>query len=170
MPELYGEGEARPIDSAGGEALFRETLARFQRRVDANQTKALDRYGLTLFHSLPESVKTQLREQWGIGPTGAVTRYNRGCVAASKSEWARAMEEFQAALEMDEGLLEALFNLAVAREKSGDADGARESFERFVALAEADETRTEDVAKVTAYLRQAGDGSGGEASGTQADA
>lgn len=140
---------------SGGEELFKETMERFQRLLARNQNKALDRFGWSLFHSLPEDVKTRLREELGLEvPANATNIYNKGVLAASSEDWPGAIKAFETALEMDPTMLSALINLALATEKNGNGAKGRELFARFLEQAAGNESLAEDIAKVRSHLEE----------------
>jgi tetratricopeptide (TPR) repeat protein len=151
MPEYSHISEkSRPIDTSAGDVLFRTSLVGFQRRLERNPERAFRHFGMTLVHSLPLSQRVRLRERLGLTPDNATSHYNLGMVAVAEKDWSRAIAEFAAALEKDETMLEALYNQALATERSGaDAKGL---YERFVRLAGDDPRWAEDVAAVKGHL------------------
>ena len=152
--DVIGEANVRPIETSGGETLYRHTLEKFQHLLAKNRDKAFRQFGMTMFHSLPEDKKTRLREAWGINPQDATTHYNLGVIAASEGNWAKAIERFSRAFEMDATLLDALYNLALATEKKGETKEARELFERYVSLATEAGHRPEDIEKAGAHIKE----------------
>ncbi|MCX7048548.1 MAG: tetratricopeptide repeat protein [Candidatus Sumerlaeota bacterium] len=156
MPESSFESKLRPIRTEGGEALYRQTLEKFQTRLKDNSNKALRQYGMTFFHSLPVDQRVRLGETLNFSPDNAITHYDLGVVAAGEGNWAKAIPEFQTALKKDETLHAAQYNLALALEKNGDRSKAKQTFERLLEAVKEDENWAEDSAKIKAHIAELG--------------
>jgi len=154
MAEILSESNSRPIETEGGEALYRATLDKFQSRLADKRVKAMRQFGMTLFHSLPVAQRIKLGEALGVNPDNATTHYNLGVLAAVEQDWAKAIAEFQAALKMDASMRVALYNLALATDKNGDVAKARRLYNELVDSVNEEAAWAEDVAKIKARLSE----------------
>ncbi len=66
-----------------------------------------------------------------IDPEFAAAHYRLGLLYAQEKRWADAIAAYETAYEHDETLVEALYNLAQASRRNGDAAAAREHIQRF---------------------------------------
>ena len=146
--------DTRPVNTTGGEELFRVILEDYATKLHRNVDKALSQYGMTLYHSLPVDQRTWLGEQLGLNPPNARTRYNLGVVEASRENWDQAITLFQEALDKDASLLEARYNLALACDRKGDKDEARRHFQTLIDSVGARADWAEDVARIRSYLQE----------------
>ncbi len=154
MNEAISKGNERPIETTGGEEMFRATVDAFRRNLQTNRDQALDRYGMTLYHSLPLDRRTVLGRELGFLKDDAITRYNLGIAAVSEENWTKAIEYFQKSLELDSDLNEALYNLALAKEKNGDVPGAVDSFRMLLSHVRDNEKWAEDVESIESHLQE----------------
>ncbi len=151
--DIINSKETRPVETAGGEDLFRETMAEYRAAVAKAPEKADQRYGWTLFHSLPEEQRLRRRAELGLKlPEHASNHYNSGVLAASDGDWDTAVAEFKTAFDMNPELAPALYNWAVATEEKGDVAESCVLYLRFIDLAESTDSRADDVAKIKAHL------------------
>lgn len=117
----------RPADQCHGRYVewFRQSLA-------AEGEVAYQRWGMPLFHSLaPEEIEAQTAAL-GLDVTDALDFYNRGCLLASREDYAGAVKAFDRAIQLDANLSEAVFNRALALEKSGDIAAARQGWQQYL--------------------------------------
>lgn len=154
MPDPIQEANLRPLQTDGGEALFRATLERYMRQVNNDPDKALEQYGLTLFHSLPTLQRVRLRQGWSMGPVTAVTHYDLGLAAVNQENWESAIERFEKAWEMDNNLTQALYNQALATERSGDTAGAARLFRKYLEVVGDRPALGEEVEQVRQHINE----------------
>ena len=116
-------------------------LRRFEATLDSDQNEALDRYGLTLFHSLPPLKQVELGQKLGFPCDSALDHYNLGCLAASNDDMKAALAQFKKAVALDETYTDALYNLALTQEKLGHKAEAVELWKRFMEGADSEEDK-----------------------------
>lgn len=117
----------RPADQCHGRYLdwFKQSLA-------SEGEKAYQRWGMPFFHSLaPEEIEAQ-SATLGFETTDALDFYNRGCLLAAREDFAGAIKAFDRALQLDANLAEALFNRALALEKTGNVATARQVWQQYL--------------------------------------
>ena len=100
--------------------------------LEAQGEAAYQRFGLALFHSFSDEEAETEREKLGITPKDALDHYNRGCLLAAREDFTAAAAAFERAVKLEPELAEALYNLALAQERAGNAAQARKSWNSFV--------------------------------------
>jgi len=118
----------------GGEHLYRRHIEGFLNIAEKDLDKALRLYGFTVWHSLPPKERTDIKERLGILELEASDYYNRATALLKEGKYAEAEADFRKALEKDPDFAPAAFNLAVALEKSGNLDEAREAYENYLEI------------------------------------
>ena len=127
------EGDAAEQQDAEGESkdLYQAELERFRASWKTSLDGALDRYGMTMIHSITPEEYITLRQQLNVKNEKPQDLYNLGTVAAGLEEYEEAVKNFEACLKMDKTFAPALFNLGVVFEKQGQIDRAKGCFEKY---------------------------------------
>jgi tetratricopeptide (TPR) repeat protein len=115
-----------------GQGLYEQQVERFARTSESGFGAAVDRFGFGLFHSLPMEEKMLRREEMKIACADAGDCYNLGLAHAGKGEYAKAIARWEQALKMEPGMMDAVFNIALANERLGNLQNARTYFKRYV--------------------------------------
>lgn len=147
--------ESSEINARKAEQHHARMLADFQQSVEAEGETAFMRWGLPLYHSLTDEAVEAQRAAHGIEPADALDFYNRGCLLASREDFAGAAKAFARAAELNADLPEAAFNHALALEKSGDAKGARKAWQAHLETLEED---SEDADEIKEHLTTLAEG------------
>lgn len=150
---LPTSGEGATEHGAGGrgkpEHYHARQLELFQESLARDGEAALQRWGLAMFHSLPDTDAQSQRKQLGLTMRDGLDAYNEACRLAAEGDFAAAVKEFRKALDLQGGTFaEALFNLALALEQAGDRAGAREAWQRYIEQ----HGDSEDIADVRQHL------------------
>ncbi len=124
-----------------GEDFYDNEVNRYVATVDRDLSEAFQRYGFTLYHSLPPAKQVQLAEKLGFLSNDAVDQYNLAGVAIAEEDWAKATKLLQKALELDGTFAEAAYNLAMCHEKQGKKSDAINLWSRFQELTQNDDDR-----------------------------
>jgi tetratricopeptide (TPR) repeat protein len=137
--EKQDNKNAKPAaDAAAGKAKTKpwEFHARYldllRESLKADGEKAYERWGISLFHCLSDEEIEAQRQELGFDVKDALDFYNRGCLLASREDYAQACQFFAKALEAEPELPEARFNYALCLEKSGEMDKARAAWQVYL--------------------------------------
>lgn len=138
-PEQSGAAANRPEKPLH---FHEHLLSQFMTSVQERGEAAYENWGIAMYHSLSDEDCEAQREMLGMDPSDALDFYNRACLMAQREEYAAAAKAFEKALELDGAMSEALYNQALALEKSGDVAGARKLWDRYIkSTDDSDETR-----------------------------
>lgn len=118
-------------------------VERFAGELQSDGNDTYRRWGFALYHSLDDTAAQAERVRMGIKPVDALDHYNLGCHLASLEDFTKAANAFAKALELDPEFPEGHYNLALAREKAGQAAKATESYQRYLELIDDPEQSTE---------------------------
>ncbi len=113
-------------------AYHERQLECFRQSLEAEGEGAYDRWGLAMFHSLPDEDIEAQRVALKWGNRDALDHFNAGCLSASREEYGKAATAFAKAVELDPALSDAAYNHALALEKAGRADPARRAWQAYV--------------------------------------
>jgi Flp pilus assembly protein TadD len=123
--------------------------------------EALQRFGFTVWHSLPAEEAAALKGKLELQPLEAVDYYNRGTSRAREGDFAGAETDLRTALRKDPGHALALFNLAVCLERLGRVGEARQAYEQYIEMLDRVRGRTDlqsalgvDISEEKARIRQ----------------
>lgn len=130
-------GESEPAQ----EDLYQTEISRYADVLDRNPEEAFERYGFTLFHSLPPVKQIELSQKVGLMHFTALDHYNLGVLAIEEGDLNKGIEHFQKSLELDGRQAESAFNLAVAYERLDRKSDAINTWSRFLELTQSDEDR-----------------------------
>ncbi|KPL09845.1 hypothetical protein AMJ85_05950 [candidate division BRC1 bacterium SM23_51] len=141
--------------------LYTRHVEGFVKAAEDNLDQALERYGFTVWHSLPPKEAAILKERLGVSPLEAPDLYNRGTGYALEGKWAEAKADLRAAMEKDPDYAPAAFNLALCLEKTERFDQAREAYESYLEILDRARDRRDlalgsevEIARETARIRQ----------------
>lgn len=134
-PEVTETGSAEEQD------LYQTEVSRYMDTLDRGLDEAFERYGFTLFHSLPPARQVELSEKLGLLRHDAIDHYNLGGLAVEREDFETAIQHFQKALELDGTLADAAYNLALALERLDRKSDAINAWSRFLELAQSDDER-----------------------------
>ncbi|MCE5228598.1 hypothetical protein LLG95_03250 [bacterium] len=143
-PQSAPEPAGKPHPSQHLECLLNELRA----SLDKDGLSAYKRWGLCLFHNYEDAEAEAQREAMGFEPKDALDFYNRGCLLASRNDFAGAAKAFAGAAKLDAKLAEAQYNYALALELAGQMSDARKAWAQY---AEQFADR-EDVAEVRDHI------------------
>lgn len=116
-------------------------VERFGKELESDGLETYKRWGFALFHTLDDEKAAKQLVALGIKPRDGLDHYNLGCGHVEAGKFAKAAECFAKAIELDDELNEARFNLALALEKTGDLTGAKKHLMVFLeACEDADES------------------------------
>lgn len=131
--------------------LYTRELDRYRETLMLDSEVALERYGMTLIHSLSPADRALALKEMGNEITDAVDYYNLGHKYASEENFDEAISYFRRAVELDPQLKEAIWNLAVCYQKSGLLPQAKSTWQSYHDVVDDPEER-EEVAKHIAEL------------------
>ena len=119
--------------------LYERELDRYRETLKLDNDVALNRYGLTLLNSVNPAESATILRELGFELTEAVDFYNLGVQAAQEENWSEAIVHFKRAVEIDEKMLQAVYNLALCYEKTGHVPQAKSTWEVYIKHIEGDE-------------------------------
>lgn len=126
--QAHGAG----ADDGEGVDFFDTECARYGEVVGRSVEEAFDRYGFTLYHSLPPARQVEIAERAGILRDDAVDHFNLGGVAVEKGDFAGAVKHYKTALDKDGAFADAAFNQALCFEKLGKTAEAKSAWNRYL--------------------------------------
>lgn len=121
--------------------LVEKEIGVFKNFLESKQIDQLYRkYGLTLLYSLDYEDMIEYERELGIKPQTAVDFYNHGVYCAvNKNNIGQASKHFQKAIEMDNKLSSAYYNLAMIHQAEKDNKLAKKELAEFIRLEECKE-------------------------------
>lgn len=111
--------------------LYEREMARYRETLRLDSEVALDRYGMTLVHSLGPAEKVLAMKEMGQEITEPVSFYNLGHMNALEENWDEAINFFRRAIELDPTLHDALYNLAVCYQKANLLPQAKSTWQSY---------------------------------------
>jgi len=129
--------EESQVTEVSGEAkkdIYSRHVEGFVKAAEEDFDKALDRFGFTVWHSLPPKDAAVLKERLGIRPLEALDFYNRGTAYAMEAKWAEAEADLRQAVKADPESAQAVHNLAVCLENLGRLGEARETYRAYLKM------------------------------------
>ncbi|MEN6625478.1 MAG: tetratricopeptide repeat protein [Candidatus Sumerlaeia bacterium] len=138
------EPQGKPHPSQHLERLLGEMRA----SIEKDGMAVYKRWGLALFHNYSDAEAEAQREAFGFEPKDALDFYNRGCLLASRNDFAGAAKAFAQAAKLDATLAEAQYNLALSLESAGQNAEAKKAWNQYVEQF----ADSEDVAEVREHL------------------
>ncbi len=111
--------------------LYERELARYRETLRLDSEVALERYGMTLVHSLTPSEKVLALKEMGNEITDASDYYNLGHMNAEDENLDEAIGFFRRAIELEPTLTDAIYNLAVCYQKSNLLPQAKSAWQSY---------------------------------------
>lgn len=119
-------------DKATSVDLYEYEIGRFQDLLKENQNYAFNRYGLTLFYSLPTEQTFQMLADMGWKGKDPLDYYNLGAIDCQEGRLKEAMKNFEKAESMGCDQPELFYNIAAIHEENGDITRAKEYYQKYV--------------------------------------
>ncbi len=140
------------------EDLYSSEVKRFQQLVTENLSYALERYGWTMFYSLPPEQIHDLKTQLGWKPKTPLDHYNTGSMLCRSGKVAQGLKYLEQALEMGLDIPELYYNLGLAYERREDKRRAKANYRKFIEAAESQDhikpSLRESLDEVRAHLEE----------------
>lgn len=131
------------------EEFYDVELARYEAVLDRSLDEALERYGFTLFHSLPGLRQVELRQKLGFPVRDAIDNFNLAALAISREDYKGAAQLLEKALKENPDLADAHHNLALCCEKLDRKNDALKHWEAYLEKAESEEERQAVQAQIS---------------------
>lgn len=112
--------------------MYEYEIARFQELLQTDRTYAYQRYGCTLFYSLPPEQVFQIKQELGLNAKDALNHYNAGTAACLNGDTKTGMKEFEKAQQKGCDRPELFFNMAVIYEEQENNKLAKEYYQKYV--------------------------------------
>ena len=138
------------LDNPESVDFFEAEISRYAANLEADSEDAYQRYGFTLYHSLPAAHMVVESRKLGFFRDDAVDLYNLAGLEASNENYEAAATLLEKALKMDDTIADATYNLALCYEKLDRKAEALKLWEKYKTLADEDE----DMAPVEAHLAE----------------
>lgn len=135
------DGQDVDFNGEDRQDFYESEVDRYVETVERDLGEAFQRYGFTLYHSLPPVKQVQLAEKLGFLGTDAIAQFNLAGVAISEEDWNKAASHLQKALEMDGTFADAAYNLAIVYEKLDRKQDAINLWSRFQELSTVEDER-----------------------------
>lgn len=112
-----------------------DLVSRFGGALESDTNEAYQRWGLAMFHSIDEGQAHAELSKLGLEPRDALDHYNIGCTHAAAGRFKDACASLETSLALDPAFYEAKYNLALAKEQTGEAETARKLWTEALELA-----------------------------------
>lgn len=112
--------------------LYAFEIARFRELLRENPDYAWQRYGFTIFYSLPAEETFELRRQLGWKTGDSIDSYNLGAVECRNGNYDEAMKHFEKALTDGCSLPELFYNIAAVHEEKKNMKKAVEFYQKYI--------------------------------------
>ena len=132
--------------------LYQREIERYRQTLQLDSEVALERYGMTLIHSLSPAERVLALKEMGNDITDPADYYNLGHKAAGEENWDEAISYFRKALELEPTLTDAIYNLAVCYQKAGLLPQAKSTWQSYHDAIDRDSER----ARVKEHIAQLG--------------
>ncbi|HOJ61351.1 MAG TPA: tetratricopeptide repeat protein [bacterium] len=116
--------------------LYEFEISRFQELLKDNREYAFQRYGWTLFYSLPPEQTFLLKNELGWKGNDPLDYYNLGALECQKGNLKEALKHFEKAESLGCGAPELFFNLAAIHEEQQDRAKAKAYYQKYIDAAE----------------------------------
>lgn len=111
--------------------LYESELARYRETLRLDSEVALERYGMTLIHSLSPSERVLALKEMGNEITDAADYYNLGHMHAKDENYDEAINFFRRAIEIEPTLTDAIYNLAVCYQRVNLLPQAKSAWQSY---------------------------------------
>lgn len=115
---------------------YDEDLQKFRSLIVKDSEAALDQFGISMLYSLNPAERVSALRGLGYEANEAKDFYNLGVHAIQEDNWTEAIVNFKQAIDLDNTMTEAIFNLAICYEKTGHTPQAIQTFEIFLDVTE----------------------------------
>jgi tetratricopeptide (TPR) repeat protein len=132
--------------------LYDRELNRYRETLRLDTEVALERYGMSLIHSLTPAEKVLALKDMGNEITNSADYYNLGHMHAEDESWDEAISYFRRAIEVEPSLTDAIYNLAYCYEKANLLPQAKSTWQAYHDAIEDSATKSE----VKAHLSSLG--------------
>jgi tetratricopeptide (TPR) repeat protein len=124
--------------------LYEREIERYRDTLQLDTEVAIERYGMTLIHSLGPAEKVLALKEMGNDITDPADYYNLGHMHAIDENWDEAINFFRRAIELEPTMTDAIYNLAFSYEKAGLLPQAKSTWQSYEDALE-DEDEKEQV-------------------------
>lgn len=135
------EGNISVSNEPQEEQFFDLELARYEAVLERSLDEALERYGFTLFHSLPGLKQVELHQKLGFPVRDAIDQFNLAALAISREDYKGAVQLLEKAIKEEPTMGDAYYNLALCCEKLDRRNEAIKNWEEALLHVESDEDR-----------------------------
>ncbi len=111
--------------------LYEKELARYRETLRLDSEVALERYGMSLIHSLSPAEKVLALKDMGNEITDPADYYNLGHMHANDENWDEAINYFKRAIDLQPTLTDAIYNLAVCYQKANLLPQAKSAWQSY---------------------------------------
>lgn len=129
---------------------FENEITRYAVSLENNPEDAYQRYGFTLYHSLPPAHMVLESRKLGFYRDDAIDQYNLAGLEIGVENYEAAAGLLEKALKMDDSIADAAYNLALCYEKMDRKADAIKMWNRYKELAEDEE----ELVPVEAHLAE----------------
>jgi tetratricopeptide (TPR) repeat protein len=136
----YSDGSGEFGEESHRVDFYDSEVNRYAATLDEDLPRAFDRYGFSLFHSLPAAKQVEVAQKTGLMKGDAIDQYNLAGLAIEREDYAKAIDLLKKAIHQDSELADAEYNLALCYEKQGNRNDAVKHWNRYIELEENEET------------------------------
>ena len=126
-------------------------IKKYRELVHSDSQRALDQFGISLLYSLNPADRVRALRDLGFEANRAVDFYNLGVQAMQDENFTEAIINFKQSIELDSGLTDAIYNLALCYEKTGHTPQAIQTWDVYQDVCE-DEDEKEIIKEHLAEL------------------
>jgi len=121
--------------------ILEKQVKEFRRMLKEDPAKAYDRFGVTLLYSLDDETYFEEVKRFGWEPRTALDFYNQGVLATDKEDHEEAAKLYGKAVELDDTLAPAYYNLGCTYGELGRKDEQKEALSKYLDLISRKERR-----------------------------
>lgn len=148
-------GETGTPDPYETTDFFEAEISRYSAHLEADPEETYQRYGFTLYHSLPPEQMVLENQKLGFFRGDAIDTYNLAGIEIGKENYEEAAKMLESALKMDDSLADAVHNLALCYEKLDRKADAIKLWEKYIELiADDEDIEEEERAPIVAHLAE----------------
>lgn len=144
-----GEEELEESQENSSEALeptdfFEAEISRYSANLEADPEDTYQRYGFTLYHSLPPAQMVLESKKLGFFRGDAIDTYNLAGIEIGKENFPGAVELLDKSIKMDDSHADSYYNLALCLEQLDRKADALKNWKKYLELAETEAEEEED--------------------------